>query len=188
MGRRRPLRAAIECSGSAGWTSGVSADTLTERLSRGSGPFGPWSLKHGWPPAAAFPTVSRTSMLRARKASASASLTTVSPRRSIVVAIPAAVLLLKRFTRSSGVAPATNWPAIEVTFAFTGPATSPGANEAAARPVFIAGLSSTALSPRYSRRWRTTSEEDPRDGRTSTKRKSWALNAGSFIDHSMMRA
>ena len=106
----------------------------------------------------------------------------------MVVAIPAAALLLKRFTRSAGVAPATNCPAIEVTLALTGPATRAGAKAAAASPVLIAGFSSTALSPRYSWRWRTISDEEPSDGRTSTNRKSWALNAGSFMDHSMMRA
>jgi hypothetical protein len=107
---------------------------------------------------------------------------------ALVVAIPEAALLLSLLTRSSGVAPATNWPAIDVTLAFTGPATSAGASEAAASPVFIAGLSSTALSPRYSRRWRTISADELSVGSTSTNRKSWALNAGSLIDHSMMRA
>jgi hypothetical protein len=156
---------------------------------RGRGPFGPWSLGQAWePPAIAFATVSSTSRFRCRKASASASLTTVSPRRSIVVAIPASAFRFSRLTRSAGVAPATNWPAIEVTLAFTGPATRAGANAAAASPVLMAGLSSTALSPRYSWRWRTISADESSEGRTSTNRKSWALKAGSLIDHSMIRA
>ena len=44
-------------------------------------------------------------------------------------------------------------------WALTGPATSAGANDEAARPALSAGLSSTALSPRYSWRWRTISAE-----------------------------
>ena len=63
-----------------------------------------------------------------------------------------------------------------------------GANAAAASPVLIAGLSSTALSPRYSCRCRTISADESSEGSTSTNRKSWALKAGSLIDHSMMRA
>ena len=53
---------------------------------------------------------------------------------------------------------------MSTTCAFTGPATSAGASEAAARPVLRAGCSSTALSPRYSWRWRTISAEESSDG------------------------
>ena len=87
----RPDRA---LSGSAGWTSGVRAETFTERLTRGRGPFGPRSLKQGPGDEARAPaTVPRTSRFLCRKKSASAVLTTVSPRRSMVVAIPEAALL-----------------------------------------------------------------------------------------------
>ena len=44
IGRNRPFRAAIDDSGSAGWTSGVRAEILTDKFSRGSSPAGPWSL------------------------------------------------------------------------------------------------------------------------------------------------
>ena len=183
------MSAAMEFSGSAGWTSGVSAEILTERLRRGSGPLGPRSLKHGSSSLAkCAETVLRMSMLRCRNTSASSSLTTVSPRRSMVVARPSLAFFLSCLTRSAASLPATNWLAMSTTWAFTGAATRPGANDEAARPALRAGLSSTALSPRYSCRWRTISAEDSRVGRTSTKRKSWVLNAGSFIAQSMRRA
>jgi RNA polymerase sigma-70 factor (ECF subfamily) len=76
---------------------------------------------------------------------------------------------------------------MSTTWALTGLATSAGAKDEAARPALRAGLSSTALSPRYSCRWRTISAELLSEGRTSTKRKSWVLKTGSFIDHSIRR-
>ena len=48
MGRRRFFNATIEFSGSAGWTSGVSAEIFTDRFRRGSvTPFAPTSLNAG---------------------------------------------------------------------------------------------------------------------------------------------
>ena len=112
MGRRRSFRATIERPGSAGCTSGVSADTLTERLRRGRGPLGPDVAEAGLRRPGRSPSrpcPGRPGCAAGRRPPRTA-LTTVSPRRSIVVAIPAAALARNRFTRSSGVAPGDELP------------------------------------------------------------------------------
>ena len=105
-----------------------------------------------------------------------------------MVAIPNLMFLRIWRMRSSPDTPATNWPAMSTIWALTGPATSAGAKEEAARPALSAGFSSTALSPRYSCRCRTISADELSEGSTSTNRNSCVLKTGSFMDQSISRA
>jgi hypothetical protein len=101
IGRSRSLSAAIERCGSAGWTSGVRAETFTERLTGAGAPW-PEVAEAGRPAAEASappPCPGRRGCAAGRRRPR-IRLTTVSPRRSIVVAIPEAALLQSRFTRS----------------------------------------------------------------------------------------
>ena len=173
-----------------GVRSGASALAFTERLTRGSEPQGSRSSS-GCAGHVAAPETNAASIARTRAAYASASaiVRVFSPRRSTVVANPAAHSAPASAVAAAGSSPPMNCSAIR-RMPKRAPARASrepnGTTCAVRRPArTIPGVSSVST---YSSRWLRTSSADVQAGNTSTKRKSPVLKCGRAVAQRSMWA